>query len=337
MSRRLLIILVSVGVVIIILGIVLSRPQTAPISLLPTPTQSVFSPSFLPSPPPSISPTIPTQALSISIMSVPQGAKISVDNQVIGNAPLKYTFQTQKQYHITALKDGFVPLALDFVPTAEAPSLRLPLVALNTLPTAGTFVPVTSSTPSPTIPQAKPVDFPQAYSLNNNTLPREEFIYTQAPRPTTSSDTQGQDTTSPVPVTSASVSAIPTNSTATNPSEQEIARYQNIINRFTGVYASDPNDTVEQGTAGEHVIVIDDQHFYPSPLDVFVAFKPHFVNITTSTCTLQAMTDQHTTLRIGTLAPNQDRLFTPSPDLNGTWQFWCQERPTIISSIQFFS
>ncbi len=310
------------------LGTVLLWPKATIITPIPTPTNPVFPPSFVPTSSVSASPTTATQPISVSIISTPQGAKITVNNQSIGTTPIRYSFQSQTQYHIVVEKDGFVTQSLDFTPTDS--TLRLQLVALNTLPT-NTVVPSSSPTATPTLPTAVPVDFPQTYSLNHHTLPTQQFTYTAAPSTNTTISAQPTTTTNtPIPQQSPVVQT-------SQPTESEISLYEDVINRYTGVYASDANDEVEQGTAGEHVIVISDKYFYPSPVEVFVAFKPHFVNITTSTCTLRALTDQNTTIPVGSLAPNQDLIFTPSPDLNGTWQFWCQEKPSVVATIQFFS
>ncbi len=301
-------------------------PKATVVVPLPTPTNPVFTPSFVPTA--SVSPTSTTlvQPISVSIISIPQGVKITVNNQTIGTTPLRYSFQSQTQYHIVAEKNGFVNQSLDFTPTDS--TLKLQLVALNTLPT-NTVIPSSTASVPPTLPAAVPVDFPQAYSLNQHTLPTQQYTYTPTPS-STSSLTTTTNTSVPTPQQSPVVQS-------TQPTEAEISLYEDVINRYTGVYASDGNDPVEQGTPGQHVIIISDKYFYPSPLEVFVAFKPHFVNITANTCTLRALTDQDTTIPIGSLAPNQDLIFTPSPDLNGTWQFWCQEKPSIVSTIQFFS
>ncbi len=329
MLRKIL--LIAVASFILILGVLWLWPKNTDKTINPLPTisstpSSAFSPSFKP----SATPSIPSQKIDVSIISVPQGAKISINNTVVGTAPLRFSFQTQTQYHIDAQKEGFVPLAVDFSPTTD--SLRLTLVPLNSI---ATFTPIAQSlSPTPTIPQASPVDFPTPFSLSNNTLPVQQYIYSPSPTNTSSS----QATSGPSPVANTVVPTPFTSNKSTYlPSEQEIAQAENIINKYTGVEATDPNDAVQQGTAGEHVIVISDRYFYPSPITVFVAFKPHFVNTTNSVCTLKATTDHNTVLTIGTLAPQQDLIFTPSDNLNGTWQFSCQERPAVNAIIQFFS
>ncbi len=322
MSRKVIIIIAIV--LLLGFGLVLLWPKDEAPTPEPVPTNIVFTPSFLPSPSPSPKPTVASTPINVSIVSVPQGAEISVDNQVIGNAPLRYGFQTQTEYRVTATKTGFAPLVVNFTPTDS--SLRLQLVALNTIPTT-TARPATSASPLSTLPSAVAVPFPEQYSLNNHTLPTQEYIYTAPPQ--TSSDPV-TTSTAPTPTPQITLSG-------NQPTETEIRQYEDIINRYTGVYATDPNDPVEQGTAGENVIIISDRHFYPNPLDAFVALNPRFVNTANSKCTLKALTDKNTTLTIGTLAPNQDLIFTPSSDLNATWQFWCQERPQAISIIQFFS
>lgn len=322
MFRKILIIILVCTLLAV--STVLLWPKATVVTPIPTPTTTAFIPSFVPTASVSASPTTATSPTSVSIISTPQGAKITVNNQAIGTTPLRYSFQSQTQYRIVVEKTGFVTQSLDFTPTNS--TLRLQLVALNTLPT-NTGVPSSSPTASTTLPAAVPVDFPQTYSLNHHTLPTQQFIYTAAPSTTTQPTTP---TNTPTP------QQTPVGQT-NQPTEAEISLYEDIINRYTGVYASDANDTVEQGTPGEHVIIISDQYFYPSPVEVFVAFKPHFVNITTNTCTLRAITDQNTTIPVGSLAPNQDLIFTPSPDINGTWQFWCQEKPSVVATIQFFS
>lgn len=322
MSRKVLVIIV----IIFLLGlsVILLWPTNEPIAPQPTPSNSVFTPVFLPSASPTPTPTSASTPINVSIVSVPQGAEISVNNQVIGNAPLRYGFQTQTAYKVTATKTGFAPLVVDFTPTDS--SLRLQLVALSTIPTT-TARPTTSTSPVSTLPSAVAVPFPEQYSLNNHTLPTQEYTYTASQQ--TSSD--------PAPTNTTPASTAPVAPNGNQPSEAEIRQYEDIINRYTGVYASDPNDQVQQGTAGENVIIISDSHFYPNPLDAFVALKVRFVNTKTSKCTLKALTDKNTTITIGTLASNQDLIFTPSNGLNTTWQFWCQESPRTISIIQFFS
>lgn len=323
MSRKLLIIIA----IIFLLGLaaILFWPTSEPTNPQPTPTNNVFTPSFLPSPTPSPRPSTASTPINVSIVSVPQGAEISVNNQVIGNAPLRYGFQTQTEYKVTATKTGFAPLVVNFTPTES--NLRLQLVALTTIPTT-TARPTISTSPATTLPSAVPVPFPEQYSLNNHTLPTEQYTYNADPE---------QTPTPTVPAQSPSATPSAFTVIPNKPTEAEVRQYEDIINRYTGVYASDPHDPVEQGTAGENVIIISDKYFYPNPLDAFVALKPRFVNTTASRCTLKALTEKNTTLTIGTLAPSQDLVFTPSNNLNGTWQFWCQERPSIISIIQFFS
>lgn len=321
MSRKVIIIIALAF--LLGLGTILLWPRNNDVPTpVPTPTNIVFTPSFLPSTSPSPKPTLASTLINVSIVSVPQGAEISVDNQVIGNAPLRYGFQTQTEYRITATKTGFTPLIVNFTPTDG--NLRLQLVALNTIPTTAAR-PIPSSSSTAPLPSAIAVPFPEQYSLNNHTLPTQEYVYTTTPE------------TSPNPTTTNQVITPSSQPNNNQPTEAEIRQYEDIINRYTGVYATDPNDPVEQGTAGENVIIISDKHFYPNPLDAFVALKPRFVNITSNRCTLKALTDKNTTLTIGTLAPNQDLIFTPSKDLNASWQFWCQERPQVISTIQFFS
>lgn len=323
MSRKVLIIIAIIF--FLGLGAILIWPTSEKTNPQPVPTNNVFTPSFLPSPSPSPTPSAASTPINVSIISVPQGAEISVNNQVIGNAPLRYGFQTQTEYRVTATKTGFAPLVVNFTPTDS--NLRLQLVALSTIPTT-TARPTTSASSAPSLPNAVAVPFPEQYSLNNHTLPTQEYTYTAEPEPTP---------TVTAPVQSPSPSPTSIAASTNKPTEAEIRQYEDIINRYTGVYATDPNDPVEQGTAGENVIIISDKYFYPNPLDAFVALKPRFVNTTASRCTLKALTDKNTTLTIGTLAPSQDLVFTPSNDLNATWQFWCQERPANISIIQFFS
>lgn len=322
MSRKFLIIIAIIF--LLGLGIVLLWPTNEPVVPQPAPTNSVFTPSFLPSVSPTPTPTAASTPINVSIISVPQGAEISVNNQVIGNAPLRYGFQTQTTYKVTATKTGFAPLIVNFTPTDS--SLRLQLVALSTIPTT-TPRPTPSTSPVSTLPSAIAVPFPEQYSLNNHTLPTQEYTYTAVPQ--TSSD--------PAPTSTIVASTPPIAPSSNQPTEAEIRQYEDIINRYTGIYATDPNDPVQQGTAGENIIIISDRYFYPNPLDVFVGIKPRFVNTTANKCTLKALTEKNTTITIGTLASNQDLIFTPSKDLNATLQFWCQESPQAISIIQFFS
>lgn len=319
--------IISSVCILLAIGSVLMWPKATLVAPTPTPSSSVFTPSFAPTASISPSSTAQLQPISVSIISTPQGAKIAINNQTIGTTPLRYSFQSQTKYHIVAEKDGFVSQSLDFTPTES--TLKLQLVALNTLPIV-TAIPSSSPSARPTLPSAVPVDFPQTYSLNQHTLPTQQYTYTEAPSPVVNMQTPTANTNIPTP------KQTPVGQ-STQPTEAEISVYEDVINRYNSVYASDANDTVEQGTPGRHVIIISDKYFYPSPLEVFVAFKPHFVNITSSTCTLRALTDQDITIPIGSLAPNQDLIFTPSPNLNGTWQFWCQEKPSTLSTIQFFS
>ncbi len=319
-------------IIIFVLAIIVSASyyfwptQTEPI------VQTTIQPTTIPTAIPT--PTTPTSDITVTITSVPQGAEISVADLVIGVTPLRYTFKTDTSYQLKATKANYVPLFSTFV--ANQSTLRLQLVPLNatTLPTPNSTPALTTSPTASNTPVATTaVPFPSFFSLPTPT-PGQEFTYTPAPITTPIATSTSQPASSPSPTTTATPIA-PQTAGPLSPAERD--QYQGLLHQYTKIYNDDPSDPVKEGTTSEYLMMINTIRIFPATETVFSAFPIRFVNTAPTSCTLQAQTDQNTTITIGTIAPNQNTLFRMPENSQGNFSFWCAERPTIVTQVSFFS